>query len=230
MWHISKQSKKLYYQGFSLSEVLMALAIVGIIAAITVPSLVQSTSKDEYYQRFKSAYSLLDTATEAINAECNGNIKNCLTNPNTGDNDEATVSEIYNLYKKHLKIVKDCGTGTGCFGSGFYKHLNGSPHFDYNGFGFRTMILANGFSLAIDWNGLVGYGATVGAFNLYIDLNGITPPNQLGRDLFWLSYNPNSGELEPMGGLNYSLNDCSLSSDGKDCAGRIIKEGGINYY
>lgn len=215
-------------KGFSLSEVIMALAIVGIIAALTVPSLVQNTSKEEYYQRFKSAYTLLDTATEAINAECNGNIKNCLSNPNAANDDATSRAEVLALYRNKLKVSKFCGTGTGCFADVTYKKLEGGNYRNLdNVIYIDSMILSNGISLGVDWDYDVSPGQMI---EISIDLNGINSPNQNGIDTFYFIYNSNTAELEPRGGINFPNNCSKTSNEGIGCAGRIIKEGGINYW
>ena len=48
--------------GFTLAEVLVTLMIIGVIAAITIPSLMQSTSSQEYKVAFKKAVSSINQA------------------------------------------------------------------------------------------------------------------------------------------------------------------------
>ena len=83
---------------------MITLVIIGVIAAITVPTLINKTNNQEYVSKLKKTYSTLAQATNQIIAE-EGSPKNGWVS--SGDN-------IYKLYKKHLKNVKDCGTGTGC--------------------------------------------------------------------------------------------------------------------
>ena len=46
--------------GFTLAEVLVTLMIIGVIAAMTIPSLMQTTAQQEYKAAFKKALSLLN--------------------------------------------------------------------------------------------------------------------------------------------------------------------------
>ena len=48
--------------GFTLAEVLVTLMIIGVIAAMTIPSLMQSTAQQEYRVAFKKAISMINQA------------------------------------------------------------------------------------------------------------------------------------------------------------------------
>lgn len=48
--------------GFTLAEVLVTLMIIGVIAAMTIPSLMQSTAQQEYKTALKKAISMLNQA------------------------------------------------------------------------------------------------------------------------------------------------------------------------
>lgn len=48
--------------GFTLAEVLVTLMIIGVIAAMTIPSLMQSTAQQEFRAAFKKAVSMINQA------------------------------------------------------------------------------------------------------------------------------------------------------------------------
>ena len=122
------------YNAFTLAEVLITLVIVGVIAAMTIPTLINKTNKQEYVSRLKKTYSTLSQATNRIIAEEG--------TPKASVGGWATSPEaVYKLYRKYLRVSKDCGSGTECFekmitGNGFYKILNGTnysnSHFSSN--------------------------------------------------------------------------------------------------
>ena len=51
---------------FTLAEVLITLVIIGVIAAITVPTLINKTNKQEYGSKLKKAYSTLSQVTNQM--------------------------------------------------------------------------------------------------------------------------------------------------------------------
>ena len=54
---------------FTLAEVLITLAIIGIVAALTIPSLVQSYKERQYVSQLKKTYSVLQNAFQMAIAE-----------------------------------------------------------------------------------------------------------------------------------------------------------------
>ena len=46
-------------KAFTLSEVLITLVVIGVVAAITVPNIIQSTNKQETLSRLEKAYSAI---------------------------------------------------------------------------------------------------------------------------------------------------------------------------
>lgn len=49
--------------GFTLAEVLITLGIIGVVVAMTIPTLISKYKHKEYETRFKKAYSMLAQAT-----------------------------------------------------------------------------------------------------------------------------------------------------------------------
>lgn len=98
---------------FTLAEVLITLVIIGIIAAITVPSLINKTNNQETVSKLEKAYSTLAQATNSIIAE-EGPVKTWTT----------STDNIYMLYKKKLKNAKECDSSSGCM-SPSYQYLSG---------------------------------------------------------------------------------------------------------
>ena len=53
-------------QGFTLAEVLLTMGIIGVVAAVTVPSLTGSTNSKQLQAQFNNAHSLLSQATYTV--------------------------------------------------------------------------------------------------------------------------------------------------------------------
>lgn len=92
---------------FTLAEVLITLGIIGVVVALTMPTLIQNHKRQENITRIKKVYSILQQDVELAKVE-NGDIENWDWNLNLND-----FVETYLL--KDLKIIKNCKTQTGCW-------------------------------------------------------------------------------------------------------------------
>ena len=221
-------------KAFTLSEVLITLGIIGVVAAMTMPILVDNAQNKILLVRFKKAYSLLSQVNEMVQIE----------NPSYGwdnfqDGDVNSSATLFSYYKPYFKIAKDCGCGKtspGCWSDDATKGLN-NIQFAYSGekyIGYDTcsVRLADGTNLTLDfWKGVIGinYDKKIPLF--YVDVNGDKKPNTLGKDVFVLAIR--NGILVPAGIDNESAN-CSASNDlgklaGIDCAAKVLKEDKISY-
>ena len=209
--------------GFTLAEVLITLVIIGVIAAMTIPTLINKTNKQEYVSRLKKAYSTLAQATNRIIAEEG--------NPRADIGGWATSPEaVYNMYKKYLNKAKECGASTnrGCF-SGNYKRMDNVVT-SYEGASTRYgFILADGTEILVreENRSDCSYWGT-GSRNVCqyfnVDINGAKGPNALGIDAFAFVLKENG--FFPAG---CDYDDCNNSSMGWGCTCKALREGAINY-
>ncbi len=89
-------------KAFTLAEVLITLAIVGIIAALTIPTLINNHKAVMLKSQLQKAYSLLSQVIDMEYAE-------------TGQSMYDTYIDASGFYKalmKHLKVAKDCGANS----------------------------------------------------------------------------------------------------------------------
>ena len=216
------------FKGFTLAEVLITLVIIGVIAAMTIPTLMNNTNNQEYISRLKKAYSTMAQVTQRIISDEGM--------PQGSIGGWATSSEaVFNLYTKYLSNAKICGKDiTGCF-EGTYKKMNGTPgNYDSsNGSNsIYTFVMADGTEVSIQ-NGhfgstcaLNGNGSTNVCQFIVVDVNGAKGPNTVGKDAFAFSLK-NDG-LHPTG-CDTNAGACSNSSIGWGCTCRALREGAINY-
>ena len=216
--------KKSSKSGFTLAEVLIALTIIGVIAALTVPALVQKTQKQEYVSALQKTYSTLSQASNMIIAEHGS--------PKGEDSWADSTEHIYQLFKKKLIGAKDCAAETGCFAQGYtIFDKSRSSTWDTNG-EYRRMILADGSQIMFygadsscesSWsssNNSCGY--------IWADVNGEKKPNIIGRDIFNFSIKETG--LYPAGCDTSDINMCTKKgATGKECACKVLREGAMNY-
>ncbi len=81
-------------KGFTLAEVLITLVIIGVIAAITVPSLMNNTNAQEYKSAFKKSISVLNQAL-TLNYALEG----------LSANDYTSAEAVTNMFKSRMNIM-----------------------------------------------------------------------------------------------------------------------------
>lgn len=215
--------RKIRLNAFTLAEVLLTLGIIGIVAAMTIPTLMNNTNDRATISKINKAYSTLSQAVMSMIAD-----GTTMASLFTTVNDPMPF---YNLLIPKLSVLKNCGqASTGCIYNGQYKTLNNGPWDDFQSSTYATAILSDGMSIIV-------YGPTVANCKwsagdkctaINVDVNGAQQPNVLGRDVFqfWVTENgvvPFGAKGDP------PTTTCSLSSSGQGCAGKIIMESAINY-
>ena len=196
---------------FTLAEVLITLGIIGVVAAMTMPVIIQNARGKVLQTQLKKAYSILSQATQQfINDEQQiPNPQNC-SNPesdflkplskyfNGGTYcSKSECSEIFNkiitTYKNYPKnnVINGTGSFENCLDDGF--------------------ITTNDSMLIIFDKGT----CVSDRFLFTVDINGINKnPNALGHDFFVFEVNPETGSIIPSGGINSAYTDQTCRVNG----------------
>ena len=111
---------------FTLAEVLITLGIIGVVAAMTLPTLIENNRKVELTSRAKKAYSEILQAVKMYEAqnETPGNIQ-ALFEAKNGTADNRQLAEDFSKYFNNPKVCKN-RTDNGC-GSYFYSIKYSKP-------------------------------------------------------------------------------------------------------
>ena len=183
-------------KAFTLAEVLVTLTIIGVIAAITIPNLMQSYKKHQVEVGVKAAYSILSNALAMAKAdEKADDITDMLHRMNpSGSSGQIDMDAKYNFFAEnylvpYLKVVKTCPYGESDLCSNcdilcnVYK-LDGKIHDnrgDQNPYQRYRILLSNGMYIG------VGIDQSQGAYALsfMVDINGAKGPNRFGYDIFY---------------------------------------------
>lgn len=198
--------------GFTLAEVLITLGIIGIVAAMTLPSIVNSARNKELEAAFKKQYSILSQAVMTIKTE-----DDLLLN-----RDNYSGDEFREKLAAQFKVTQNCGSingNKGCIlqeedGSfSYYKTLTGKTlsrgYFDDGGF-----ICPDGVLMLLE----IGDQSKETGFLVTVDVNGYKKrPNRMGQDLFMFQITKD-GRVLPMGAedthfKSYRETYCSYNSN-----------------
>lgn len=228
-------------KGFTLAEVLITLGIIGIVAAMTLPMLIQKQQEKIAVTQLKKTYTVFSQAYFRA-VEANGPAESW----NIGSTDSSGgAQKLYNIFKPYLLKVKDCNLEQGCFYDGTYKSLNEDSHVwqPSKHSAHARGVLADGVPFAF-WSGGDGclqnfsasgqgkYSRVCGS--LHVDINGYKNPNRAGVDYF--SFHITKWGVIPAGGFDYKApfghkcvyNDKS-NVNGLACTAWVIANGNMDY-
>lgn len=183
-WRAPLKTYKVF-TAFTLSESLIALGVIGVLAAIIIPTIMNNSQDAQLTVAYKKAYSIANQAyTKAV--EENG----------TGfGTDDTTTYPKFNALKSQLNIIKDCPFDSSAGGKCWSKsgvglkdfivincsQLSNSTTYQFTNTSFIT---ADGMF----WM-LYSYSATTGSPYISIDVNGEKGPNDWGKDVFYFRMN-----------------------------------------
>ncbi|MBQ8458954.1 type II secretion system protein [bacterium] len=207
-------------KGFTLAEVLITLGIIGVVAALTIPSLVNNYHKKQYYTQFMKARSILENAKRAYDDE-DGSVSE----------DGSYFSPLIESMSKHNKgeLITDLSKIT----SYEIKALNGEIFAETDYFSSDCAAPVNIMFETIDGIDFIYCSAWTGE-GVMIDINGYrNKPNTYGRDIFYVDeINPEESTNLIWLGSNGTWKDgCSnpKEDDGFTCAGRLLEKGKMDY-
>ena len=90
-------------KGFTLAEVLITLAIIGIVAVLTVPALMQNYKKRVVVTRLQKTYSLLNQAV-TMSIVDNGEVSNWSAKSETGEDIKVWFQKYFGKYLKYNEL------------------------------------------------------------------------------------------------------------------------------
>ena len=184
---------------FTLAEVLITLAIIGVVAALTIPTLLNNYNDKVLETKYK----------KAINIMTNG-FKLMMANEQVFGVKDLAIMQCYDIdcyldeYKKVFKIVRDNSSPDimQAFGDEYTIPIdNQKISFAGNEEQAPLFQTADGISyMGVPQNGEIRF---------YADLNGRSEPNTFGKDMFMFSLSGN-GLLTDETSILLAMESCSL--------------------
>ena len=175
---------------FTLAEVLVTLGIIGVVSAMTVPTLMQNYQRQSYVTQLHKVYNEMSQVFQQMMTD-----RNALNLKETGLLN--TTEQATETFKNYFKVVQDCGNNfSPCFASEYRSTTGSSIKPVEANWWSSSFVLADG--AAIGLHGLIDYSAGNVSYPygyMYVDINGAKGPNITGRD-FFLFYYFNDGTLD----------------------------------
>ena len=207
--------------GFTLAEVLVTLGIIGVVAAMTMPTLMSNHQRKVYVTQLQKVYTELSQAAKRAISD-----NNAISLDETKYN-RNNANGAKNFLHDYFNVVQDCGTDlTPCFGDS-YTTLEGAD------MTLQTPVvavsLASGASISVFYNSLFYRSIDEhGYLQLQVDINGAEGPNILGRDLFYMELYSDGKVAESYTGrdYDYSMEACEGGyTYGHGCLTVIMEDG-----
>ena len=230
--------------GFTLAEVLITLGIIGVVAAMTMPSLIQKYKEKVTVTKVKTALSILNQAYtlarkdgEEINSWFSQSSTfvtddsgNNIQNDSGRDNQDIFWERLI----PYLKVLTRCkASDSSCKKPAELYSLSGEVrNIDLNSYSFIT--LTNGMTLFGGWISNINCKEKEKCGDFAVDINGIeNRPNTTGKDIFYFSITANS--ISPDLGESYIMSSlCNINAfgnrnNGYACTRWIIQNENMDY-
>ena len=191
-------------KGFTLAEILITLGIIGVVAALTIPGLINKYKAHRLHSQFLESYSTIQQVFKQMEAD---DVSLDIRDYGTG--------KFYKTFMRYLQAPFDCGLG-GDWGDinkntqtkPCYKTNTSdrdTPYKTFDGEKTVSIYYFDDGQIALQDGTLLLFENYNGAIFISVDLNGYNnPPNRYGYDLFTFDFV--EGELKTMGdtGTHYT--------------------------
>ncbi len=235
-----------FKKAFTLAEVLITLGIIGVVAAMTLPTVVNKYKEKETVTKLKKFYSILSQSYLSATQKYGSPSEWGITGRDAGnpDEDEESYTAVNSILIRdrlfeNVKNVENCDNAkdqSACGLGAAYYFIDGSRALTIVGSSAQTssslmldgssvMVIANGGSAVVNR----GPGVLSETYAIiYIDINGPKAPNTFGRDffLFYLTDKnimPAGTEHETM----WPFSGCSTKGAG--CTAWVIMNENMDY-
>lgn len=205
-----------FINAFTLAEVLITLGIIGVVAAMTLPSVINNSRNKQLEAALNKNYSVISQALERYQADTGERITPA----------EVGTREFKSKIMPYFSVIKDCGYDKCLTSTGEGRNIN--TYRTYNsGIVTKTYIddgqfvLKDGSFVMIENTKVVpsegsGFLDTTSVVFVSVDVNGYNKnPNKWGHDLFTFQLMAD-GRLLPMGANGTMFEDestyCAISS------------------
>ena len=212
---------------FTLAEVLITLGIIGVVAAMTIPTLIENYQKNQTVTKLQHAISVINQAYKLSYDD--------VGEPSVQESFDMGAEKYFKTYwAPYLKVLTYCSGYTVCG----YKNNHPFTFIDnsnttnsvYDPNTKISFLTADGFFYIIytAFYKTTQDGNILAPYNLIlVDINGGAEPNRAGRDLFFLTRTQTDGGGVQPQGYDKSMNGVrdNCLNRGQYCADYIRRSG-----
>ena len=198
--------------GFTLAEVLITLVVIGVIAALTIPNVINNMQREELHSQFKKTISVTSQAVQKMKIDY-------------GDLIFDTENDTPKIFRDKFINYFSVSCKDNCIDASKYKNYTNSVNAS-NAYFSNSFIAQDG----------AAYGFFKGDYSLYlyitVDINGLKGPNRWGYDVF--TFYISGSDIKPCdNGIPGTSIRCSdsypdLGSNGAGCTAKAIAN--ANYF
>ena len=198
---------------FTLAEVLITLGIIGVVAALTIPNLINEYQKIVTATQLKKTFSTLSNAFTMAQKD-HGDMSSWSFKPkNPVDGDNTPLNDAYRSFTHtylfpYLRVASDCETGT-IKKCDYTMYSTDGSKIDLRG--MYRFILNNSTLVILAFDSYQG-DFTMGNMLIYVDINGPQKPNTVSKDIFTMQLYSGNNTLK-MYGFDHSY-EYLMNGDG----------------
>ena len=219
---------KYFYKksGFTIPEILIVLVLVGVIASMTMPTLINNYGEHERISKISKVYSIFTNAIE--NYVIKGEDYTYYVVENSTDG----MKDFYDKFLKNsLNVMQEClSNEKDCWSESDTKKMNG----DKVDFGDSTIgfTLIDGTFVKLVNLDKAKFSALFGVTKeeseglaVVFDINGVKVPNVVGKDVFAMVFTTDDGIIPPFKDADDTTieNDCSNTGSGFSCVKKYVQ-------
>lgn len=216
---------------FTLAEVLIVLGIIGIVAEMTIPTLVHDFQTQVTVTSLKKVYTVL-SQVDNLAVQENGTPDNWVSVSNDAAQNALAIE---NIFAPYLKVLKTCNSDTTCIPA--WTYLEGGSWAPTDG---AALYLTDGTIVIFRYWGDTNAGATTALSHvvapIHVDINGLKKPNVIGKDIFRFILTRDGGILpsgtngDTSGSFDdLCINKSSLNTSGQGCTAWAMYNENMDY-
>ena len=213
-------------KAFTLSEVLVTLGIVGIVAVLTIPTIMKNYRRKVYVSQLQKVYSQLSNAATTMMGdeqaqsfyESTGGVQLSCSDPANGKCEKGVGYFLTNYLKTIKNNCGDTNNTNACVATA-YKTMDGTA-IQSTSYGDYCVQTANGAAVCGTFN------SAITCTTLVVDVNGKDEPNVAGLDVFTMDIHKDGSISDYGSGCADGANGVEASECGKGASDHIFKAPG----